>query len=117
MKTFVGCVAAVAITLLTLLPANAQTSVESFYKGRTVYIQISFPPGGSYDMYARLASQFMGKYIPGNPTIVIQNKSGGAATLRLFTTNTPTDGSVMGIFPETIGIAQLTDPESSPWDV
>jgi tripartite-type tricarboxylate transporter receptor subunit TctC len=110
-------VSAVAISLFAILPAKAQTSVESFYKGKTISILIAYPPGGSYDLYARLAAQYMGKYIPGNPNIIVQNKTGGASTLRLFTTNTPTDGTAMGIFPETIGIAQLTDPENSPWDV
>ena len=106
-----------AIAMLAIVPAKAQDSVAAFYKGRTISILIAYPPGGSYDLYARVAAQNMGKYIPGNPNIIVQNKSGGVATLRSFATNSVADGSVMGIFPETIAIVQLTDPENSQWDV
>lgn len=116
MKIFVRCLLGMAAIALTLSPATAQESVEDFYNGRTIYIQIAYPPGGSYDSYARLAAGHMGKYIPGNPDIIIQNKSGGISTLRAFIETQPDDGSVMGIFPETIAIVQMTDP-NAVWDV
>ena len=117
MKRLFGTVAALALTAVMSLPAKAQTSVESFYKGKTISILIAYPPGGSYDQYARIAAQFMGKYIPGNPNIIVQNKSGGVATLQSFIKTSPTDGSQMAIFPETIGLVQLTDPTTGQWDV
>jgi tripartite-type tricarboxylate transporter receptor subunit TctC len=111
-----------SICVLTLmvaagLPAQAEVSVKSFYEGKTIRIIIPYPPGGSYDRYSRIAAAHMGSYIPGNPTIIVQNKSGIAGTLRDFANNLPDDGSVMGMFPETIGIDQLTSPATGQWDV
>jgi tripartite-type tricarboxylate transporter receptor subunit TctC len=111
-----------SISVLTLvaaagLPAQAEVSVKSFYEGKTIKIIIPYPPGGSYDRYSRMAAAYMGKYIPGNPTIIVQNKSGIAGTLRDFANNLPDDGTSIGMFPETIGIDQLTNPGTGQWDV
>jgi tripartite-type tricarboxylate transporter receptor subunit TctC len=56
-------------------PSCAQ-SVADFYKGKTLTIVLGVDPGGTYDNSARLVSRFMGKYIPGNPNIVIQYMTG-----------------------------------------
>jgi tripartite-type tricarboxylate transporter receptor subunit TctC len=110
-----------SICVLTLmagagLPAQAQ-AVKSFYEGKTIRLVTPYPPGGSYDRYSRIAAAHMGNYLPGNPTIIVQNKSGIAGTLRDFASNLPDDGTVIGLFPETIGIDQLTTPATSQWDV
>ena len=72
------CLALVAGTTFS---AHAQ-SVADFYKGKSVNLAISFPPGGGYDLYARILGRHMGKHIPGNPTIVPQNMP-GAGGLRV----------------------------------
>ena len=110
-----------SICVLTLmaaagLPAQAQAE-KSFYEGKTIRLVTPYPPGGSYDRYSRIAAAHMGSHIPGNPTIIVQNKSGIAGTLRDFAGNLPDDGTVIGLFPETIGIDQLTTPATSQWDV
>lgn len=66
---------AVAV-LLHGLPGQAQTP---YYQGKTVRIIVGFSPGGSYDLWARLIATHMGKYIPGNPTFVVQNMTGGGS--------------------------------------
>jgi tripartite-type tricarboxylate transporter receptor subunit TctC len=110
--------ASLAGVLLASVAAQAQTSVEAFYKGRMIPILISFPPGGSYDTYARLTAAHMGKHIPGNPSFVVQNKpTGGPGALRSFVETAARDGSIIGIYPETIAIIQLTQPEIGKWDV
>jgi len=97
--------------------AQAQDSVAAFYGGRTIPIIIGYPPGGSYDVYARLAAVHMGKYIPGRPNLIVQNKPGGIGVMRSFYETAPKDGSTIGIFPETIAIVQLTHPEIGKWRV
>ena len=67
---------------LTLSPAKAADAVETFYKGRTVQVLIGFSSGGGYDIYARTLARYMGKHIPGNPTMVPQNMP-GAGTLKV----------------------------------
>jgi tripartite-type tricarboxylate transporter receptor subunit TctC len=98
-------------------PALAQSDVESFYSGRSIEIMIGYPPGGSYDNFARLTSAHMGKYIPGNPSFVVKNRPGASpGVVRGFAETAPRDGSVIGILPETIAIIQLTQPSIGKWD-
>src|SRR3954463_16398941 len=119
-KTVVAaaCLGSLAASFVATGSAKGQDSVENFYKGRTLSILIAFPPGGSYDNYARLTASHMRKFIPGLPNIVVQNKGGaGVGALRLFVDTAPRDGSMIAIFPETIGIVQLTRPDIGKWDV
>jgi tripartite-type tricarboxylate transporter receptor subunit TctC len=71
---------AIAIAILALHAAgaaNAQTDpVAEFYKGKTVNILVGYGAGGGYDLYARIVAQFLGKHIPGNPTVIVQNMPG-----------------------------------------
>ena len=60
-------------------PAQAQQSIESVYKGKTIDFYIGFSPGGGYDFYARLLARFMGEHIPGKPNIVAKNMAGGGS--------------------------------------
>ncbi|MEA3024790.1 MAG: hypothetical protein QOF91_75 [Alphaproteobacteria bacterium] len=73
-KTFASGV----IVLALAFPAHAQ-SVEEFYRGRSITILVGFTAGGGYDLYARLLGRHMGRHIPGNPTIVVQNMPGAGS--------------------------------------
>jgi tripartite-type tricarboxylate transporter receptor subunit TctC len=99
-------------------PAVAQ-SPEEFYKGKTITIVLGHPPGGSYDLYARLAADHMKRFIPGNPNIIVQHRpgGGGVAAVRWFYAQAPRDGTAMGLFTETIGHTQLLTPEQGKWKV
>ena len=103
--------------MLAASPASAQTSVEDFYRGKTVTILIGHPAGGSYDLYARLAAAHLGKYIPGHPQVLVQTKQGGAGAgaLQFLYGYGPKDGTLLGLFPETIALTQLTQPEIGKW--
>src|SRR5205085_3703126 len=70
--------ASVVVALTVASPARAQ-SVEEFYRGRSVTILVGFTAGGGYDLYARLLGRHIGRYIPGNPTIVVQNMPGAGS--------------------------------------
>ena len=111
----------VALLLLAAAPlaATAQQSVESFYKSRELTILIGHPPGGSYDLYAQLAAAHLGKYIPGNPVVIVQSMLGGAGSKAgaYFYAKAPHDGSMIALFPETIAYVQLMDPVQGKWDV
>ena len=49
--------------LAAMAPACAQTSVEQFYRGKTVTIVVGSAPGGGYDLYARLVQRHLGRFI------------------------------------------------------
>ena len=57
----------------------AAETVQEFYSGRTVTILVGFGPGGGYDLTARLVSAHLGRHIPGNPTVIVQNMPGAAS--------------------------------------
>jgi tripartite-type tricarboxylate transporter receptor subunit TctC len=51
--------------------ARAQPTVEDFYKGRQINLIVGYGPGGGYDIAARLLARHLGRYVAGNPNIVI----------------------------------------------
>ncbi len=105
---FLGVVA--SLTLLGGPSARAQSNdVERFYKGHAISMVIGFGVGGGYDLYGRLVSGYMGKYLPANPTIVPENMA-GAGSLRAVDylySIAPKDGSVIGTFSRTLPLAPL----------
>jgi tripartite-type tricarboxylate transporter receptor subunit TctC len=112
MRTFCRLFAAASIAALTAaaaLPAHAADATANFYKGRTVQVLIGFSAGGGYDIYARTLARYMGKHIPGNPTLVPQNMP-GAGTLKVanYIYNVaPKDGTVFGTFARGIPMEKL----------
>jgi len=49
---------------------------EPFYRGKVLRVIVGFAPGGGYDTYTRLLSRHLGKHIPGNPSVVVENMAG-----------------------------------------
>lgn len=98
---------------VALSSAHAQ-SVEQFYKGKTVTLTTSASPGGGYDQYARLLAQFMPKYIPGHPTIVIQNMVGaeGIKAANYLYKVAPQDGSMIGGLQRNNALLKLYEPDN-----
>ena len=63
--------------LLVVTPAAAQPkSVEDFYRGQTVRIVVASGPSGGFDTFARLLARHLSRFVPGNPTFVVQNMPG-----------------------------------------
>ncbi len=95
-----------AMTVLCLLWAvDARAdAVTDFYQGKQVRLIIANPAGGDYDAGGRLLARFMGKHIPGTPTIVVQNMPGAAtivAANHLYNV-APKDGTVFGSFSRNV---------------
>jgi tripartite-type tricarboxylate transporter receptor subunit TctC len=67
-----------AMLLALANPAHAQP-VEDFYRGKTVTVLVGFTAGGGYDVYARLLGRHLGRHIPGNPSVVVQNMPGAGS--------------------------------------
>ncbi|MBM2804152.1 MAG: efflux transporter protein, partial [Deltaproteobacteria bacterium] len=75
-KLSIGSVGSVLSILLFHAPLYAQTP---FYQGKTIRIVVGSTTGGGYDLWARVLARYYGKYIPGNPTILVQNMPGAAS--------------------------------------
>jgi tripartite-type tricarboxylate transporter receptor subunit TctC len=105
-----GLIAA-ALLLVLALPARA----DDFYKGRSVALAIGYSAGGGYDLYARLLAQFMGKHIPGEPTIVPQNMPGAGSlkAANYIYSVAPKDGSAIGTFGRSMGLEPLIGTDAT----
>src|SRR5918995_4402457 len=66
----------IAVAIAAPYPASAQG--EADFKGKTVRIVVGTATGGGFDLYARLVAQFLGKHLPGEPMVVVQNMPGGS---------------------------------------
>src|SRR5262245_63545371 len=69
-------VAVVAVACLCVVRVGYPASDDHFYKGKTIRLIVAFSAGGGYDAYSRTIGRQLGKHIPGNPTIVIENMTG-----------------------------------------
>ena len=98
----------VAVSIAATLPARAQTP-EEFYRGKTINLIIPNAPGGSFDLYARLAANHLGRFIPGNPAIVPQNMPGAAGmqAANYLASVAPKDGTVLAVLVPNITLAQI----------
>ena len=68
---------------LVVIPASGQRAYGAapYYEGKAVRIIVGTSPGGGYDTYTRLIARHLGKYIPGNPTIIVDNMPGAGGLL------------------------------------
>jgi tripartite-type tricarboxylate transporter receptor subunit TctC len=90
-----------------------------FYKDKTIRIIVGFTSGGLYDQYARLLARHMGKYIPGNPNIIVQNMPGAgslSATNYVYGVAKP-DGLTLGMPGSGIYLDQMLGRKEATFDV
>jgi tripartite-type tricarboxylate transporter receptor subunit TctC len=99
-----ACLAACAI-------AAAPAAAQDFYKGKTLTILVGFSPGGGFDINARVLARHIGRHIPGNPTVVVQNMPGAGSitAVHYLDLTAPKDGTYLDIFNfGKIGESRLT---------
>jgi tripartite-type tricarboxylate transporter receptor subunit TctC len=102
------CLAALAVTLLLGTAPAVADAVADFYKGKQIRVIVRTTPATDYDEYSRLIARFMGKYIPGNPSMIVVNMPGGGGitAANYFTQIAPRDGTVMGIVSQGLAADQ-----------
>ncbi len=107
---------------LVLLAAAAQA--DDFYKGKQIRLIAGFPAGNDYDLGARLLIKYLPKYIPGQPTIIVQNMPQAASVVaaNYLYMQAPRDGTAFGSFSRNIVNDALTgqanvviDPRKVIW--
>ena len=93
-----SCLVACALATVLALPAQADP-VADFYKDRTVNLIAGYSPGGGFDLYARIMANHLGRHIPGQPRIVVQNMPGaGSARAASHIYNVaPKDGTAISL--------------------
>ncbi|HVO94738.1 MAG TPA: tripartite tricarboxylate transporter substrate-binding protein [Terriglobales bacterium] len=113
--TIIGLAALSAHSTETIIHAQP----APFYKDKTIRIVVGFTSGGLYDQYARILSRHMGKFIPGNPTILVQNMPGAGsltATNYVYSVAKP-DGLTLGMPGSGIYLDQMLGRKEATFDV
>src|SRR5262249_23927879 len=91
----------VVLIVSVLAIAQAQANgVFEFYNGKQINLVVGYGAGGGYDVYARLIARYLGKYIPGNPSVIVQNMPGAGSmrSVNYLYNAAPRDGIVIGTF-------------------
>ncbi len=81
---------------------DPNAALAAFYSGKTIRVIVGLEAGGGFDTTARLLARHMGKYIPGNPTLVVENMPGAGSRVAanwLYEVGAK-DGTVFGVFNE-----------------
>jgi tripartite-type tricarboxylate transporter receptor subunit TctC len=108
-----------AMLLLVAWPAVAGTPDKpEFYKDKTITLITSTGAGGTYDVVARLVARIMPRYIPGNPTIIVQNMPGGGNVLatNFMYSIAPKDGTAIATIHSAMPLHQVIDGQGVRYD-
>jgi tripartite-type tricarboxylate transporter receptor subunit TctC len=104
--------------LVFLATSPARLSADEFYKGKTIRFVVGLAPGGGYDLSARTVGRHIGKHIPGNPTIVVENMTGAGSTRAAnYTYNSAKpDGLFVGIWNSALVLRQALGDKAMLFD-
>jgi tripartite-type tricarboxylate transporter receptor subunit TctC len=116
--------ASLVIAALAASQASAET-VEDFYHGKRLTLTVGYGPGGGYDVFARLVARHLGRFIPGNPQIIVQNMPGAGSLIaaNYLYAIAPKDGTAFGLFARDMPLLGLMghnpnvqfDPHKFSW--
>ena len=107
-------VASFSMAVLLAQPAAAQTA-EEFYKGKALTLVVGNGPGGGFDVFGRLLARYIGRYVPGNPSVVVQNMPGaGSLVAANYLYNVaPKDGTTFGLIARNMPLLGLLGNNSN----
>ena len=112
----IGCIVFLVFVVDVKSDIHAQAN---FYSGKTITVIVGSAPGGLYDLWGRLFARTMGKYIPGNPNMLVQNMPGAGSLVAgnyLFGV-AKADGLTIGMFQTHLYLLQLVGNEEVKFDV
>ena len=98
-----------SMLLVAVLSSEAHPQSDPFFKGKQIENIVGFTAGGIVDLWARLFTQYFGKYIPGNPDVIVQNVPGGGSMIaanQLYNITKP-DGLTLGMVSTGLYFDQL----------
>jgi tripartite-type tricarboxylate transporter receptor subunit TctC len=108
----------VAALAATAAPTARADAISDFYQGKSINLYIGFGPGGGYDVYARMLARHLGRFIPGNPTVVPQNMpgAGGLKAATYLFHATAHDGLSLAMFGAFTGLEPLFGNDQANFD-
>ncbi|MBM4260900.1 MAG: hypothetical protein FJ145_05585 [Deltaproteobacteria bacterium] len=85
---------------LVILLSAAAASAQDFYRGKVIRVIVGGSPGGGFDIYTRAMARHMGKHIPGNPSLIVENMTGAGTFIaaKYVHSSAKPDGLSIGMF-------------------
>jgi tripartite-type tricarboxylate transporter receptor subunit TctC len=95
------------LALVAALPAWAQSALQ--FRGKELRILVGYAAGGGYDIYARAVAQHLGRHIPGNPAVIVQNMPGadGFSVANSIYGQAAKDGTIIAVTNRNIAVAPI----------
>ena len=118
MKRYTILVSAILFFLLLSIYPDS-LSAAPYYEGKVITIVVGYSPGGGYDRMARILAKHLPNYIPGKPTVLVQNMPGADSMIAanyLYKIAKP-DGLTIGTFSRGLPFAQLAKMEGVMFDL
>jgi tripartite-type tricarboxylate transporter receptor subunit TctC len=110
--------AGAVLALFAFAHPVAADEIADFYKGKTVSIVVGHQVGTGFDIYARAIAPHLSRYIPGNPTVIVQNMVGasGITAINWLANVAPKDGTVMATFVHTVAFEPVFGNDKAQYD-
>ena len=107
-----------AIIAALLLVAIPRAPADEFYNGKTLTFVVGFSAGGGFDTYTRLIARHFGKHVPGNPTVVVENRTGAGSLIaaNYIYNQAPRDGTVVGNWIGPLVLQQVLGNNAAKFD-
>lgn len=80
-KQHLSLVTIIATAIIYAVFTSAPVYSQDFYKGKTLHFIVGFSAGGGFDTYSRTIARHIGKHIPGNPTVIVENMTGAGSLI------------------------------------
>lgn len=107
-----------ACIVLLSAPSHTVFAQDNFFSGKTIRIIVGFSAGGGFDAYSRTIARHMGKHIPGNPSVIVENMTGAGSMIaanHVYNQAKP-DGLTMGNWIGGLILQQLLGAKGIAFD-
>lgn len=110
-QCFVAGIIVLAVTIGDLY-------AQEFYKDKMITFIVGYSPGGTYDQYTRLIARYIGKYVPGQPSAIVQNMpgAGGIIAANHLYNRTKPDGLTVAAWAAPLVLQQIMGNEATKFD-
>jgi tripartite-type tricarboxylate transporter receptor subunit TctC len=96
----------------------ATTPSDDFFRGKQIALLVGFNPGGTYDVYSRTIAEWLPRYLPGAPPVVVQNMPGvgGAKAANYLYSQASRDGLTIGMVSQAMALGQAIHDPTARYD-
>src|SRR5258705_1242567 len=105
-------------TFVSAIGFQPLTHAQDFYKDKTLTIVVGYSPGGSFDLYARVLARYIGRYLPGNPTRIVENMTGagGLIAANYLYNRVKPDSLTIGAWASPLVLQHIMGNEAAQFD-